>query len=70
MASCRQSKSFLECIEDNLLSQVVEGPTRVNAVLDQLLTNASKLIGDIRIGGCLCCSGYAVVEFMLQRDMR
>ena len=56
MASCRQSKKLLECIEDNFL--------------DLLLTNANELIGDTRIGGCLGCSDHAMVELMLQRDMR
>jgi len=27
-------------------------------------------IGDVRIGGCLCCSDHAVVEFTLLGDMR
>jgi len=27
IASCRQGKRFLQCIEDNFLSQVIEGPT-------------------------------------------
>ena len=39
-------------------------------MLDLLFTNASELIGDIRIGGCLVCCDYAMVEFTLSRDIR
>jgi len=34
MASCRQSRKLLECIEDNFLSQVIYGPTKGSEVLD------------------------------------
>ena len=69
-ASCRQSRRLLECTEDNFLSQVIDGPTRGDAILDLLLTNANELIGDIRIGGCLGCSDHAMVEFTLRRALR
>ena len=62
---CRQSRRLLECTEDNFLSEVIDGPTRGDAILDLLLTN-----GDIRIGGCLGCGDHAMVEFTLWRDMR
>jgi len=35
-----------------------------------LLISANKLIGDIRIGGCLGWSDHAMVEVVLWRDMR
>jgi len=54
--SCRQSRRLLECTEDNFLSQLIDSPTRGNAILDLLLTNVNELIGNIRIGGCLGCS--------------
>ncbi|KAF1446075.1 hypothetical protein FQV07_0012864, partial [Pygoscelis papua] len=62
-ASCRQSRRLLECIEDNFLSQVIGNPTRGDAILDLLVTNASELIGDVKIGGSLGCSDHALVEF-------
>jgi len=37
---------------------------------DIILTNANKLVGDIRIGKCLDCGGSAMVEFMLWRNTR
>ena len=70
MVRCRQSRRLLEFVEDNFLSQAIEDPTRGDAILDLLLTSANELIGDIRIGGCLGCSKHAMIEFMLQRDMR
>ena len=70
IASCRQGKRFLQCIEDNFLSQVREGPISSDAILDLILTNANELIGNIRIGGSLDCNEHAILEFMLWRDMR
>ena len=64
--SCRQARSFLECTEVNLLIQVKDNPTKGDTILDLLLTNASELIGDIRSGGC---SGHAIIEFTLLREM-
>jgi len=58
----RQPRRLQECIRDNFVSQVIDIPTREDAMLDLLLTNTSELIGDIRIGGCLGCSHHAVVE--------
>ena len=57
--SCRQSRRLLECIEDNFLSQVIDGPTREEAVLDLLLTNAKDLIDVFGTRGCLGCSDRA-----------
>jgi len=68
MASCRQSRRFLECIEDNFLSQIIDIPTRVDAILDLMLTNASELIGDVKTGGSLGCSDHALVELTLLSD--
>ena len=50
---CRQSRRLLECTEDNFLSQVIDSPTRRDAILDLLLTRVNEFIGDIRTGGCL-----------------
>jgi len=69
-ASCRQSRRLLECTEDNFLSQVIDSPTRGDTTVDLLLTTINELIGDIRIGGCLGCSNYIMVEFMFWKDMR
>ena len=67
-ASCRQSSRFLECIEDNFLSQVISTPTRGDAILDLVVTNASELVGDVNIRGSLGCRDHALVELMLLRE--
>ncbi|PKU37364.1 adamts-like protein 1 [Limosa lapponica baueri] len=38
-------------------------------MLDLLVTNASELIGDVKIGGSLGCTDYALVEHAVLRDM-
>jgi len=69
-ASCRQSSRLLECIEDNFLSQVINTPTQEDTILDLEVTNASELVGDVKIGGSLGCSDHALVELTLRREMR
>jgi len=60
--------AFLECIEYNFLSQVIDSPTQGVAVLDLLVTNTSELIGDIKIGGSVGCSDHTLVEFAVLKD--
>ena len=65
MVSCR----LLEFIKNNFLSQMIDSPTRGMKYQNWLLTNASKLIADIRIGGCPGCSNNAVVKLTLLENM-
>ena len=67
--SCKQSGRLLECIEDNFLSQIIDSPTSGDATLNLLITNASKLIGEVKTEGSLGCSGHVLVELALPRDM-
>jgi len=67
--SCRQSRRFLECIEDNFLSQVIDTPAWGDAILDLMLTSESELISDVKTGGSLGCSEHALVELTVLRDM-
>jgi len=67
--SCRQSRRLLECIEDNFFSQVIDTPTRGDAIPDLVVTNASELISGIKTGGSLGCSDHALVEFTVLRDV-
>jgi len=69
MVSCRQSRKLLECIEDNFLSQVIDSPTRGNAILDLLVTKLKELICDVKLRGSLGCSDHALVEFAVLRDV-
>ncbi|PKU39574.1 rna-directed dna polymerase from mobile element jockey- hypothetical protein [Limosa lapponica baueri] len=59
MVGCRQSRRLLECLDDNFLRQEIDSPTRGDAILDLIVTNASELIRDVKIGGILGCSDHA-----------
>ncbi|TRZ08586.1 hypothetical protein HGM15179_018522 [Zosterops borbonicus] len=47
IAERRQSRKFLECIEDNFLLQLVKEPTRGGTMLDLLFANRDGLVGDM-----------------------
>ncbi|KAM8793546.1 E3 ubiquitin-protein ligase RNF38-like [Eudromia elegans] len=49
LAERKQSRMFVECMEDNFLSQLVSKPARVGAPLDLLFTNRG-LVGDVVVG--------------------
>ena len=68
MAGGRQPKRFLESVEDNFLVQVIDGPTRGEALLDLVLTNEEKSIRDVKIGGSLGCSDHALVEYVILKN--
>jgi len=67
-ASCRQSRIFLECIEDKFLSQVIDNPSRDDVIQDLLDINASERFDDVKTGGSLGCSDHALVEFTVLRE--
>ena len=52
---------------DNFFSQVLDSPTKGEVLLDLLVTNTSKLISDIKIGGSLGCIDHVLVEFIVLR---
>jgi len=56
----KQTRRFLQCIGDNLLTQVVEKPTKRGVMLDFILTNVEGLVGDVRVGDSLGCSDHDV----------
>ncbi|GAB0204516.1 hypothetical protein GRJ2_002917200 [Grus japonensis] len=58
-AGHKQSRRFLECIDDNFLHQVIEEPTRRGAML-----------GDGKLKGSLGCSDHEMVEFKILRAVR
>ncbi|XP_035169883.1 uncharacterized protein LOC118159406, partial [Oxyura jamaicensis] len=68
-AGSRQSRRFLEFVEDNFLVQVIDGPTRGEALLDQVLANVEESIREVKTGGCLGFSDHALVEFVILRNM-
>ena len=54
---------------DSFLNQIIDRPTRADVILDLMVTSASELVSDVMTGGSLGCSGHALVEFTLLRDM-
>ncbi|GAB0177331.1 mitochondrial enolase superfamily member 1 [Grus japonensis] len=55
-AERKQSMRFLECVEENFLTQLVSEPTREGGPLDLLLVNRGGLVGDVMVGDHLECS--------------
>ncbi|GAB0176134.1 hypothetical protein GRJ2_000078600 [Grus japonensis] len=69
-AGHKQSRRFLECIDDNFLLQVIEELMRRGAMLDLILTNKEGLVGDVKLKGSLDCSDHEMVEFKILRAVR
>ncbi|KAK4807164.1 hypothetical protein QYF61_024284 [Mycteria americana] len=61
----KQSRRFLECVEDNFLTQLVSEPTREGALLDLLFVNREGLVGDVMFGGRLGHSDHEMIEFLI-----
>ncbi|RMC06534.1 hypothetical protein DUI87_15971 [Hirundo rustica rustica] len=61
-AEKRQSRKFLECMEDNFLLQLVGEPTRGRTMLDLLFANRDGLVGDV-VGGRLGQSDHEIIKF-------
>ena len=64
-AQKKQSRWFLDYMEDNFLTQLVREPTRRGALLDLLFTNREGLVGDVEVGSCLGQSDYKMEEFSI-----
>ena len=45
----RHVQVFLQCVEDNILMQVVEEPTRGRVLLDLVLTNKEGLVREVKV---------------------
>lgn len=63
----KQFRRFLESTDGNILTQVVEDPTRNGVLLNFLTTNRGGLVGDVKVGGSLSCSDHEIVEFSVGR---
>ena len=55
--------------DDNFLVQVLDRPTRSEALLGLLLTNAVEITEGVKVGGSLGCSDNALVKFMISRNV-
>lgn len=64
-AEKRQSRKFLECVEDNFLLQLVSKPTRGRTMLDLLFANRDGLVGDVVVEGHLGHSDHEITGFLL-----
>ncbi|KAM9591475.1 uncharacterized protein ACIBXB_006271 [Morphnus guianensis] len=69
-AVSKQSRRFLEYVEDNFLTQLVGEPTRGGALLDLLFTNREGLVGGVMVGGRLGLSDHEMVEFSILGEAR
>ncbi|GAB0195045.1 hypothetical protein GRJ2_001969800 [Grus japonensis] len=69
-AGHKQSRRFLECVDDNFLLQVIEEPTRRGAMLDLVFTNKEGLVWNVKLTGSLGCSDHEMVEFKILRAAR
>lgn len=66
----KRSKRFLECVEDNFLTEVVKKQAREGVPLDLLLANREGLGGDVMVGGCLGHSDHKIIEFLIFGEAR
>ncbi|GAB0190944.1 hypothetical protein GRJ2_001559700 [Grus japonensis] len=69
-AGHKQSRRFLEGTDNNFLLQVIEEPTRRDAMLDLVLTNKEGLVENVKLKGSLGCSDHKMVEFKILRAVR
>ncbi|PKU44704.1 glycerol kinase [Limosa lapponica baueri] len=60
-----QSRRFLQCVDDNFLTQLVEEPMRREALLDLVLTNKEGPVEDSKVEGNLGCSDHGKIEFRI-----
>ena len=49
IAGHRKSRKFLECIDDKFLLQVIEEQTKRGTMLDLVLTNKERLVGNVKL---------------------
>ncbi|GAB0182655.1 hypothetical protein GRJ2_000730800 [Grus japonensis] len=66
----KQSRRFLECIDENFLLQMTEEPRRRGAMLDLVLTNKEGLVANWKLKGSLGCSDHKMVEFKILKAVR
>ncbi|RMC01280.1 hypothetical protein DUI87_22233 [Hirundo rustica rustica] len=69
-AERRQSRKFLECMEDNFLSQLVGEPTRGRTIFDLLFANRDGLVGAVVVGGRLGQNDDEIIEFLIFGEIR
>src|SRR5678815_1563134 len=59
----RSSSAFINCILDNFLTQMVQEPTRYDALLDLILTNDESMVDEVRVEENLGLSDHNIIRF-------
>ncbi|PKU43292.1 selenoprotein n [Limosa lapponica baueri] len=57
----KQSRRFLDYIDDTFPTQVIEKLKRRGVLLDLILSYEEGLVGDVKVKGCLGCSDHGIV---------
>ena len=68
MEGGRQCRRFLESVEDDFLVQVLDRPSRGEALLHLVLARVKESIREVKTAGSLNCNDHAVVEFVIWRN--
>jgi len=68
-AERKQARKFLECVEENFLTQLVSEPSSGAASLDLLFTNREGLVGDVMVGGRLGPSDREMMDFLVRGEV-
>ena len=69
IARDRSGMNFIECFEDNFLSQHVNDPTRGGNLLDLVLTNKDNLVRNLAVGEALGGSDHQIIRFNLEYEV-
>jgi len=69
-ADRKQSRRFLECVEDKFLTQLVREPTREGTLLDLLFANREGLVSDVMVGGNLGHSNHEMIRVFNSRGSK
>ncbi|KAJ7405602.1 hypothetical protein WISP_138627 [Willisornis vidua] len=69
-AEKKQSRRFLEYVEDNFLTQLINEPTRGGALLDLLFVNKEGLVGDMVLAGLLGQSAHELLKLSILDEVR
>ena len=62
------ARRFLAPVEDDFLVQVLDGPSRGEALPEPVLANAVESMREVKLGGSLGCSDHAVLESVTLRN--
>ena len=69
-AERKQSRRFLECVENKFLTQLASEPARGGALLDLLFTNREALVGDVEVGGCLGFRDQEIKDLLVRGEVK